>query len=95
MDLGGGNAYNILLVVFVTLGSLGYGYSASIIATTLGQPSFTSYFGLDIAPNATSIIGAMNFLFQFGGLVGCLSSSLLQIGLDENGRWVLLRDSVL
>jgi sugar porter (SP) family MFS transporter len=62
-----------LIVLFVALGSLTYGYCSSIIATTLGQPSFISYFALDTRKNATDLTGAINGLYQAGGLVGCLS----------------------
>jgi len=60
--------------VFVTLGSFSYGYSASIIASTLGQSHFISYFHLDPAhdPNANALLGATNGLFQTGGLFGAL-----------------------
>ena len=34
------NLYNISVVIFVALGSLAFGYTASIISTTLAQPSF-------------------------------------------------------
>lgn len=34
------NAYNILIVAFVALGSFAFGYSNTIIGTTLAQPSF-------------------------------------------------------
>ena len=50
-----------------------YGYTNSIIATTLGQPTFYEYFGLDTRPDANDIIAAMNGLFQVGGLLGTLS----------------------
>jgi MFS family permease len=57
----------------VALGSLTYGYSSSIISTTLGQPSFLAYFELDTRSNATQLEGAINGLFQAGGLFGSLS----------------------
>lgn len=60
-------------MLFVALGSLTYGYSASIIATTLAQPSFVSYFHLDTRSNSAQLQGAINGLFQSGGLVGTLS----------------------
>lgn len=50
-----------------------YGYCASIIATTLGQPSFIAYFELDKRSDAAGLIGAINGLFQAGGLIGSLS----------------------
>jgi MFS family permease len=59
--------------LFVALGSLTYGYCSSIIATTLGQPSFRAYFELDTRSNATDLTGAINGLFQAGGLFGALS----------------------
>lgn len=59
--------------MFVTFGSLTYGYSSSIIGTTLGQPSFIAYFELDKRSNATQLEGAINGLFQAGGLIGALS----------------------
>ncbi|KAH7168211.1 hypothetical protein DER46DRAFT_500456 [Fusarium sp. MPI-SDFR-AT-0072] len=65
---------NILIIVFVTLGSFSYGYSASIIASTLGQSHFISYFHLDPIhdSNANALLGATNGLFQTGGLFGAL-----------------------
>jgi MFS family permease len=58
------------------LGSLTYGYCASIIATTLGQPSFVKYFALDTRPDADNLTGAINGLFQAGGLIGALSCTV-------------------
>ncbi|KAF4339349.1 major facilitator superfamily transporter [Fusarium beomiforme] len=60
------------IVIFVALGSLSYGYASSIIATTLGQPTFLSYFALDTRPNANDLMGAINGLFQAGGFLGTL-----------------------
>lgn len=59
--------------MFVALGSVAYGYCSSIISTTLAQPSFLSYFELDTRANASNLEGAINALFQTGGLFGCLS----------------------
>jgi len=41
------NAYNFLMIAFVSIGSLSYGYAASIIGTTLGMLS--SHSQVDIA----------------------------------------------
>jgi MFS family permease len=61
-------------VIFVTLGSLSYGYCASVLASTLGQPQFLRYFGLVVGENknADALIGATNGLLQTGGLFGAL-----------------------
>ncbi|KAM0408482.1 hypothetical protein ACHAPD_011958 [Fusarium lateritium] len=66
---------NVLISVFVTPGSFSYGYSASIIASTLGQSHFISHFNLVPVhnPNANALLGATNGLFQTGGLLGALS----------------------
>lgn len=50
-----------------------YGYCSSIIATTLAQPSFINYFGFNHRSNVAQLEGAINGLFQAGGLFGCLS----------------------
>lgn len=60
----------------MTFGSLTYGYCSSIIATTLAQPSFITYMHLDTDSNAPQLIGAINGLFQAGGFLGTLSTSL-------------------
>ncbi|KAI1833197.1 hypothetical protein DTO006G1_5264 [Penicillium roqueforti] len=65
--------FRILISVYVALGSVTYGYCSSIISSTLAQPSFLSYFDLDTRKNASSLEGAINALFQAGGLFGCLS----------------------
>ncbi|RVX66729.1 hypothetical protein B0A52_08922 [Exophiala mesophila] len=75
--------YNVLMVALMSLGSVGYGYNASIIATTLAQPSFNTYFELDTRPNGTQLIATMNGLYQAGGFLGVLTISWLA---DRWGR---------
>lgn len=70
-------------MLFVTLGSVTYGYSSSIIATTLGQPSFIDYFNLQSSNRSATIIGAINGVYQAGGIFGTLSTTLLA---DRLGR---------
>ncbi|KAK5550758.1 hypothetical protein LTR46_011248 [Exophiala xenobiotica] len=76
-------AFQLGLTLTVALGSTTYGYCSSIIATTLGQPSFIHYFHLDTDSDANSLIGAVNGLFQAGGLFGSLSSLYIP---DKWGR---------
>ncbi|KAL4780340.1 major facilitator superfamily domain-containing protein [Aspergillus varians] len=76
-------SYNFLIIAFATFGSITYGYSAAIIGSTLGQPSFLAYFGLDTASNSTQLQGAINGLFQAGGLFGTLGFGFLA---DKFGR---------
>lgn len=82
------NPFNILVLCFLGLGSVTYGYTASIIGTTLGtstdenipnqsltypgQPSFIAYFELDTRPDGTDLIATTNGLFQAGGVIGTL-----------------------
>lgn len=68
------NTYSLFVILFITLSSAAYGYAGSIIATTLTQPSFIEHMKLDTAPNANSLIGAMNTLFYAGGIVGSFSA---------------------
>ena len=71
----------------MTFGSLTYGYCSSIIATTLAQPSFITYMHLDTDSNAAQLFGAINGLFQAGGYIGTLTTSLTA---DYFGRRVAL-----
>ena len=64
----------IQVVMFLCLASTSYGYAASVIATTLSQPSFTKYMHLDTAPNSASLIGAMNALWFTGGAIGAIAA---------------------
>ncbi|KAF7556894.1 hypothetical protein G7046_g6180 [Stylonectria norvegica] len=66
--------FNLLIILFATLGSVTVGYCNGIIGTTLGQPSFLGHFGLDNT-DSTGVIGAINGLYQTGGLFGCLSAA--------------------
>ena len=64
------SGYLIFCIFFMGLGSMSYGYPAAIIGTTLGQPSFLTYMGLETASNASQLIGAITALFYAGGVVG-------------------------
>ena len=75
--------YNVLIVLIMSFGSIEYGYSASIISTTLAQPSFISYFRLDTRSNATQLIATTNGLYQAGGFLGVWTVSYLS---DRLGR---------
>ncbi|KAF3801241.1 High-affinity glucose transporter [Colletotrichum gloeosporioides] len=68
-------SYNLAIILFATLGSLTYGYSTGIIATTLGQPTFREYFDLLDADSSAAITGGLNGLYQAGGLFGVLSTA--------------------
>jgi MFS family permease len=61
-------------VIGISWGAAAQGYGASIIGTTLGQPSFLEYMGLDTASNASELIGAMNSLFYIGGFIGAFTA---------------------
>ncbi|KIX03871.1 uncharacterized protein Z518_07424 [Rhinocladiella mackenziei CBS 650.93] len=64
-------------------GSISYGYTAAIIGTTLGQPSFIKYFDLATRSNASALIGSLNGVFKAGGVIGTL---LLPLIADRHGR---------
>jgi MFS family permease len=61
----------VLMIIFMSMGSASMGMTASVISTTLGQPSFIKKMKLD-GPNGASLEGAMNSLYYVGGTVGAL-----------------------
>ena len=74
------NSYNLWVVVFVALGTLTTAYGLAVIGSTVGQPSFYTYFGL--APqgspgyaHTTNIIGALNGVNSAGAIIGCILSA--------------------
>ena len=71
------NWYNFFISWLVSLGQIAFGYPASIIGTTLGEPSFLTYMGLlDVSVNppvekgdANQLIGATSGVFQAGAAI--------------------------
>ncbi|GAA6022330.1 hypothetical protein JCM10207_003287 [Rhodosporidiobolus poonsookiae] len=81
------NFIQFAVILFVAFGSLAYGYCAGIISTTLGQPTFIQYFGLDTRTDSTSYISALVVGFQCGGVIGALAAPYFA---DKYGRKVIL-----
>ncbi|KAK4870073.1 hypothetical protein LT330_005127 [Penicillium expansum] len=79
--MGRTTSYNLLVVLFVALGSFTYGFNSSIVASFTALPSFYAYFDLSSSgPRAgytRQMVGAMNSLFAAGGLIGALSLGYL------------------
>jgi MFS family permease len=72
--MAGYTAYNLKVVLILTLGSLTFGYSYSVISGTLGQPGFLEYFDLeDNAAHANVITGTINGLLCAGAIFGSLN----------------------
>ncbi|RKU40996.1 hypothetical protein DL546_003477 [Coniochaeta pulveracea] len=71
-------AYNRLVTVAVAFGSLTYGYCASIIGSTIGQPGWYNFFDLPMqgepgyGGKTTNAISTANGLFSAGGAIGTL-----------------------
>lgn len=82
------NAFNLVVVIFVALGSTACSYGMAVISSTIGQPSFYYDFNLAQAGepgyNRTSqLIGAMNGLNSAGSAVGC---AFVSWSADKYGR---------
>ncbi|KAL2406535.1 MFS-type transporter criB [Exophiala dermatitidis] len=87
------NVHTCAVLVVLGFGSLTYGYTASIIGTTLGQPSFIKYFDLDTRSNATDLMSTMNGLFQAGGVIGTLC--LPKVADKYGRRWACAVSALL
>ncbi|CAK7212829.1 hypothetical protein SBRCBS47491_001597 [Sporothrix bragantina] len=75
--------YNVMVIFAMSFASIAMGYSASIIGTTLAQPTFRAYFELDTRDNGTELLSAMNGLFQAGAFCGAICISWVA---DRYGR---------
>ncbi|OAL34963.1 hypothetical protein AYO20_05678 [Fonsecaea nubica] len=75
----------VFIVVFICFGSASFGFSNSVIGSTLGQPSFLHAMGLDTAKNANDLVAAVLAVFFVGGVFGAFTHALLA---DRYGRKV-------
>ncbi|KAJ6452943.1 arabinose-proton symporter [Mycena sanguinolenta] len=82
------NGFNLLVVLFVALGSTACSYGMAIIGSTIGQPSF--YTSLDLAPQGkpgysrtAEFIGAFNGINCAGSAIG---AAVCSWSADKFGR---------
>ncbi|KAK6373317.1 hypothetical protein LTS17_008337 [Exophiala oligosperma] len=85
--------YNVAVILFMGFASVAMGYSASIIGTTLAQPTFIEYFELATRSDATSLISTMNGLFQAGAFVGALLIN--PVGDHWGRKWAIAFPAIL
>lgn len=68
------NAYNLWVVVFVSIGTIASAYGLAIIGSTVGQPNFYTFFNLATSGpgyvHTTNMIGALNGINSAGAVVG-------------------------
>ncbi|KAF1813591.1 general substrate transporter [Eremomyces bilateralis CBS 781.70] len=82
------NAFNLMVVITVALGSMACSYGMAVISATIGQPMF--YTDLDLTPqgepgysHTANLIGAMNGLNSAGSALGAAFTSW---SADKFGR---------
>ncbi|KAL4896604.1 general substrate transporter [Aspergillus ambiguus] len=86
------NTYNLWIVIFVAIGTIACAYGLAVIGSTVGQPSFYTYFQLanEGEPgyaHTTNMIGALNGLNSAGAVAGCI---LQAWSADAYGRkWTM------
>ncbi|CAG9949012.1 unnamed protein product [Clonostachys rosea f. rosea IK726] len=73
----------IFVIIFISFGSAAFGFSNSVIGSTLGQPSFLSKMGLDTSKHADALISAILAVYYAGGVFGSLCHGILA---DRYGR---------
>ena len=71
------NAFNLLVVIYVALGSTACSYGLAILGSTIGQPSFYKSMGLaqqgeDGYERTASLIGAFNGVNSAGACLGAI-----------------------
>ncbi|KAK8027820.1 major facilitator superfamily protein [Apiospora marii] len=79
LGTGQTSSYNRNVVAFAALGSMTYGYGASIISSTIGQPGWYAFFSLPPSGQSgydevtTPAIATANGLLSAGAAVACLA----------------------
>jgi len=63
---------NLLIVLGISLSSLSFGYSAAVIGTITGQPTFLEYFNLVNSSNGADLLGACVCMYYVGGVFGSI-----------------------
>ncbi|KIY02891.1 uncharacterized protein Z520_01356 [Fonsecaea multimorphosa CBS 102226] len=87
------NSYNVLVVIFVAIGTLSTAYGLAIIGSTSGQPNFYTYFNLAASPSepgydhTTNVLGGLNGANSGGAFVGALISAW---SADKFGRKITI-----
>lgn len=76
------NVKNFLICFFIAMGQLAFGYPASVISVTLGQPAFLEYMGLanaqgKVVGNLLNTEGATSGVFQAGAAVGTIVTAIV------------------
>ncbi|CAO2654537.1 Nn.00g112700.m01.CDS01 [Neocucurbitaria sp. VM-36] len=72
------NKYNFLCILYVTCGSIFYGYDSGCTTSILGYPAFIEYYHLD-----STLIGAFGSAYYGGAVIGMASNWFLP---DRIGR---------
>jgi MFS family permease len=72
------NKFNLLVVIYVALGSTACSYSLAVTGGTLGQPTFYTSLGMD-PPGSPGYTGTANLISAFNGVnaAGAFFGSLL------------------
>lgn len=74
------NTFNLLVVIYVALGSTTCSYSLAVTGSTIGQPTFYTALGM-VPPGEPGYTGTANLISAFngsnaaGGLAGCIFSA--------------------
>ncbi|KAL4990009.1 major facilitator superfamily domain-containing protein [Aspergillus falconensis] len=88
------NTYNPTVVVFVATGTISTAYGLVVIGSTVGQPSFYTYFALEANAtdpsykHTTNMIGALNSINSAGAFMGCIRQAW---SADAYGRKTTIR----
>ncbi|KAK0288290.1 hypothetical protein LTR35_003764 [Friedmanniomyces endolithicus] len=74
------NAFNLIVVIYVALGSTSCSYGLAILGSTVGQPSFYKSLGLAMQgepgySRTASLIGAFNGVGAAGACIGAIVNS--------------------
>lgn len=87
------NASNLLAIMAMGIGSIGYGYSANVIAPVLVYPSFNDYYSLQTRSNGNAILACMTSMYYVGGTIAAFSIGFVA---ERYGRkWAIAASAII
>ena len=87
------NGSNLLAIIAMGIGSIGYGYSANVISPIFVFPSFNKYFDLETRSNGSAILACMTSMYYVGGTIAAFGIGFLAERYGQ--KWAIAASAII